>query len=158
MEALGARRADGPKRRAATYANTQLGLYALCAISNRSRTSLAVTVAALNRFDANLSLLRLEKTLDGAWIAGNATSSHYRWRLGQTFSAQSTCYLEALAPDALESESVPLSVGSGEQWRWTQLRKTRLVESERCGMNVDHRPHRDALAALFAVLDPSCCR
>ena len=102
MEALGARRADGPKRRAATYANTQLGLYALCAISNRSRSSLAVTVAALNRFDANLSLLRLEKTLDGAWIVGNATSSHYRWRLGQTFSAQSTCYLEALAPDALE--------------------------------------------------------
>jgi hypothetical protein len=85
-----------------TAANTQLGLYALCAISNQSRTSLAVTVAALNRFDAILSLLRLEKTLDGAWIVGNATSSPYRWRLGQTFSAQSTCYLEALALDALE--------------------------------------------------------
>ena len=133
MEALGARRADGPKRRAATYANTQLGLYALCAISNRSRTSLAVTVAALNRFDANLSLLRLEKTLDGAWIVGNATSSHYRWRLGQTFSAQSTCYLEALAPDALESESVPLSVGSGEQWLHADVRRGRSLLSRSSG-------------------------
>lgn len=27
----------------------------------------------------------------------------------------------------------------------------------RPGMNVHHRPHRDALAALCAVLDPACC-
>ena len=40
----------------------------------------------------------------------------------------------------------------------TQLRKAGLVESERRGMNVYHRPHRDALAALCAVLDPNCCR
>jgi DNA-binding transcriptional ArsR family regulator len=39
----------------------------------------------------------------------------------------------------------------------TQLRKAGLVESERRGMNVYHRPHRDALAALCAVLDPACC-
>lgn len=38
-----------------------------------------------------------------------------------------------------------------------QLRKAGLVESDRRGMNVYHRPHRDALAALCAVLDPSCC-
>ena len=38
-----------------------------------------------------------------------------------------------------------------------QLRKAGLVESDRRGMNVYHRPHRDAMAALCAVLDPSCC-
>ena len=39
-----------------------------------------------------------------------------------------------------------------------QLRKAGLVESHRRGMSVYHRPHRDAMAALCAVLDPSCCR
>ena len=39
----------------------------------------------------------------------------------------------------------------------SQLRKAGLVESDRRGMNVYHRPHRDAIAALCAVLDPSCC-
>jgi len=39
----------------------------------------------------------------------------------------------------------------------SQLRKAGLVESDRRGMNVYHRPHRDAVAALCAVLDPSCC-
>ena len=39
----------------------------------------------------------------------------------------------------------------------SQLRNAGLVESERRGMNVYHRPHRDAMAALCAVLDPSCC-
>ena len=39
----------------------------------------------------------------------------------------------------------------------TQLRKAGLVESDRRGMNVYHRPHRDAMAALCAVLDPNCC-
>ena len=38
-----------------------------------------------------------------------------------------------------------------------QLRKAGLVESGRRGMNVYHRPHRDAVAALCAVLDPHCC-
>jgi DNA-binding transcriptional ArsR family regulator len=39
----------------------------------------------------------------------------------------------------------------------TQLRRAGLVESERRGMNVYHRPHRDAVEALCAVLDPNCC-
>jgi len=39
----------------------------------------------------------------------------------------------------------------------SQLRRAGLVESERRGMNVYHRPHRDALGALCAVLDPNCC-
>ena len=39
----------------------------------------------------------------------------------------------------------------------TQLRRAGLVESERLGMNVYHRPHRDALGALCVVLDPNCC-
>jgi ArsR family transcriptional regulator len=40
----------------------------------------------------------------------------------------------------------------------SQLRRAGLVESERRGMNVYHRPHSDAVAALSAVLDPDCCR
>ena len=39
-----------------------------------------------------------------------------------------------------------------------QLRRAGFVESERRGMNVYHRPSHDALSALCAVLDPSCCR
>ena len=39
----------------------------------------------------------------------------------------------------------------------TQLRRAGLVESERLGMNVYPRPHRDALGALCVVLDPNCC-
>ena len=39
----------------------------------------------------------------------------------------------------------------------TQLRRAGLVESERRGMNVYHRPHRDAVGALCTVLDPNCC-
>jgi ArsR family transcriptional regulator, arsenate/arsenite/antimonite-responsive transcriptional repressor len=40
----------------------------------------------------------------------------------------------------------------------TQLRRAGLVESERRGMNVYHRPRRDALTALCTVLDPTCCQ
>ena len=40
----------------------------------------------------------------------------------------------------------------------SQLRRAGLVESERRGMNVYHRPRRDALIALCTVLDPNCCR
>lgn len=40
----------------------------------------------------------------------------------------------------------------------SQLRKAGLVESERRGMNVFHRPRRDSLMALCTVLDPNCCR
>ena len=39
----------------------------------------------------------------------------------------------------------------------SQLRRAGLVESDRRGMNVYHRPHRDALGALCVVLDPNCC-
>ncbi|WP_082974208.1 Rv2640c family ArsR-like transcriptional regulator [Mycobacterium sp. E740] len=39
----------------------------------------------------------------------------------------------------------------------TQLRRAGLMESQRRGMNVYHRPRRDALIALCSVLDPSCC-
>jgi DNA-binding transcriptional ArsR family regulator len=40
----------------------------------------------------------------------------------------------------------------------SQLRRAGLVESERRGMNVFHRPHRGAISALCLVLDPNCCR
>ncbi len=39
----------------------------------------------------------------------------------------------------------------------SQLRRAGLVESDRRGMNVYHRPNRDALGALCIVLDPNCC-
>ena len=39
----------------------------------------------------------------------------------------------------------------------SQLRRAGLVESDRRGMHVYHRPHRDALGALCSVLDPNCC-
>jgi ArsR family transcriptional regulator, arsenate/arsenite/antimonite-responsive transcriptional repressor len=39
-----------------------------------------------------------------------------------------------------------------------QLRRAGLVESERQGMNVYHRPRRESLIALCTVLDPNCCR
>ena len=39
----------------------------------------------------------------------------------------------------------------------TQLRNAGLVESDRRGVNVYHRPHRDAMTALCAVIDPNCC-
>ncbi|MCV7127541.1 MULTISPECIES: Rv2640c family ArsR-like transcriptional regulator [Mycolicibacterium] len=39
----------------------------------------------------------------------------------------------------------------------SQLRRAGLVESDRRGMNVYHRPHRDAIGALCVVLDPNCC-
>lgn len=40
----------------------------------------------------------------------------------------------------------------------SQLRRAGLVESERRGMNVYHRPRRESLIALCSVLDPECCR
>jgi len=39
----------------------------------------------------------------------------------------------------------------------TQLRKAGLVISERRGMNVFHRVHREALQALCTAIDPNCC-
>jgi DNA-binding transcriptional ArsR family regulator len=38
----------------------------------------------------------------------------------------------------------------------TQLRRAGLIASERRGTNVYHRPRRESLVALCAVLDPSC--
>ena len=40
----------------------------------------------------------------------------------------------------------------------SQLRRAGIVESERRGMNVYHRPRRESLTALCTVLDPNCCR
>jgi ArsR family transcriptional regulator len=40
----------------------------------------------------------------------------------------------------------------------SHLRRAGLVESERRGMNVYHRPRGDSLVALCTVLDPNCCR
>lgn len=83
--------------------------------------------------------------------------------------------LKALAdPVRVKIMSLLFSSGSGEETggdlareldltestvshHMTQLRKAGLVESDRRGMNVYHRPHRDAVLALCAVLDPSCC-
>jgi ArsR family transcriptional regulator, arsenate/arsenite/antimonite-responsive transcriptional repressor len=39
----------------------------------------------------------------------------------------------------------------------SQLRKAGLVISDRRGMNVFHKVRPDALQALCAALDPSCC-
>jgi ArsR family transcriptional regulator, arsenate/arsenite/antimonite-responsive transcriptional repressor len=39
----------------------------------------------------------------------------------------------------------------------SQLRRAGLIESERRGMNVYHRPRRESLIALCSVLDPNCC-
>ena len=39
----------------------------------------------------------------------------------------------------------------------SQLRRAALVASKRRGMNVYHHARRDALVALCAVLDPTCC-
>jgi ArsR family transcriptional regulator len=40
----------------------------------------------------------------------------------------------------------------------SQLRRAGLVDCERRGMNVYHRPRRESLMALCTVLDPNCCR
>jgi ArsR family transcriptional regulator len=53
------------------------------------------------------------------------------------------------------------AVGLGESTvshHLSQLRRAGLVESERRGMNVYHRPRRESLIALCTVLDPNCCR
>lgn len=39
----------------------------------------------------------------------------------------------------------------------SQLRKAGLVESDRRGIKVYHRPSPESLAALCVVLDPNCC-
>ncbi|APE14653.1 Rv2640c family ArsR-like transcriptional regulator [Mycolicibacterium pallens] len=39
----------------------------------------------------------------------------------------------------------------------SQLRRAGLVESERRGTNIYHKPSRESLVALCSVLDPNCC-
>lgn len=39
----------------------------------------------------------------------------------------------------------------------SQLRRAGLVQSDRRGMNVYHRPSQKALSALCTILDPNCC-
>lgn len=59
------------------------------------------------------------------------------------------------------SGDLAAAIGIGESTvshHLTQLRNAGLVESARRGMNVYHRPHRAAIAALCAVLDPHCGR
>ncbi len=64
------------------------------------------------------------------------------------------------AGEGLNSGELAATVGVGESTishHLTQLRNAGLVESTRHGMNVYHRPHRAAIAALVRVLDPNCC-
>lgn len=65
------------------------------------------------------------------------------------------------SPDGEEnSRDLAAAIGVGESTvshHLTQLRNAGLVESTRRGMNVYHRPHRAAIAALCTVIDPNCC-
>ncbi len=65
------------------------------------------------------------------------------------------------AADAgLNSGELAAAIGVGESTashHLTQLRNAGLVDSTRQGVNVYHRPHRAAVAALVGVLDPNCC-
>jgi DNA-binding transcriptional ArsR family regulator len=58
------------------------------------------------------------------------------------------------------SRDLALAVGLGESTvshHLSQLRRAGLIDSERRGMSVYHRPRRDSLIALCTVLDPNCC-
>lgn len=57
------------------------------------------------------------------------------------------------------SQDLAAAVGLSESTvshHLSQLRRAGLVESERRGMNVCHRPRRESLNALCTVLDPNC--
>jgi DNA-binding transcriptional ArsR family regulator len=59
------------------------------------------------------------------------------------------------------SRDLAVAVGLGESTvshHLSQLRRAGLIDSERRGMAVYHRPRRDSLTALCTVLDPNCCR
>ena len=101
-----------PRRRASRFVGSALGLDEVREISDSSRVSLAVSVTALNRFDANLSLLRLARTTDGTWIVADAVSPRSSWRLGQALTAECARRLEILEPGARCAESIPLSFES----------------------------------------------
>jgi ArsR family transcriptional regulator, arsenate/arsenite/antimonite-responsive transcriptional repressor len=77
-------------------------------------------------------------------------------------STSGSTYVELIDPDDGDVCSCDLAaaVGLSESTvshHLTQLRRAGLVESDRRGMNVYHRPRRDALIALCSVLDPNCC-
>ena len=62
--------------------------------------------------------------------------------------------------DGYNSGQLAATIGVSESTvshHLTQLRNAGLVESTRQGMNVYHRPHHAAVAALVGVLDPNCC-
>lgn len=62
--------------------------------------------------------------------------------------------------EGLNSGQLATAIGVGESTishHLNQLRNAGLVESTRQGMNIYHRPHRAAVAALVGVLDPDCC-
>jgi ArsR family transcriptional regulator, arsenate/arsenite/antimonite-responsive transcriptional repressor len=65
------------------------------------------------------------------------------------------------SPDGEEcSRDLAEAVGLAESTvshHLSQLRRAGLLDSERRGMNVYHRPRHDGLVALCSVLDPSCC-
>ncbi len=70
-------------------------------------------------------------------------------------------YLFASAPGEQNSGDLAGALGLTESTvshHLSQLRQAGLIESERRGMNVYHRPHHDAVGALCAVLDPNCCK
>lgn len=113
-----------PRRRAEKYAMASLGLDELREISECGRISLAVSVTALNRFDANLSLLRLAKSTDGAWIVADAVSPRNQWRLGQPLPDESTRLLDALEPDVRCAQPLRMAVGRGALPLATEVRRS----------------------------------
>jgi ArsR family transcriptional regulator, arsenate/arsenite/antimonite-responsive transcriptional repressor len=65
-----------------------------------------------------------------------------------------------LASDEICTCDLAPSVGVTEatvSHHLAQLRKGGFVDSERRGMNVYYRAHRDTLEALARVIDPACC-
>ena len=96
--------------------------------------------------------------------------------LDEASALQIALRLKALAdPVRVQLVSLLLSSAAGEEFgrdlanavgltestvshHLSQLRRAGIIESERRGMNVYHRPQRDALIALCSVLDPNCCR
>lgn len=128
-----------PLRRARLYANRSIGLDELCDLTNSIRVSLAVSVMALNRFDANLSLLRLAKTTDGAWMLADAVSPRNQWRLGHCLAAESAQVLEAINPAAHGAETLRLCFGP-----------------ERSEIEVEVRRGKTTAIALIKAHPPQC--
>lgn len=114
-----------PQRRALDFANSRIGLDRLCDIATASRTSLAVTVRALNRFDAAMTLVRITKSADGTWIVASVTSSDSYWRPGQSLSIRTCENIDSLNPDAEHSQLLPIQFGGCGQWLEVDIRRGR---------------------------------